>query len=504
MKLTLKRGIAFLLVVVITSNTYIPVYAQEEQEVQEIDLAKEKTAGLQKVDGKYYYFGEDGTALTGWIEIDGNMYYFAPDSGQAYTNTTEVINDVEYVFSSEGIATEKTSDEILTDENLGEENQEEFTQDDPSSSTDETFSQNPDSTSATEQENVGDGLVGGSEDLENEETTDEFHGKELEISEEQDKTEESILSGWDDSSGKLRYYSTSGEYLTGKCEVGGNWYYFDDDGVCLKNQWITDGEKKYYAMSNGVLRVGWLSFGNTYYYCGNDASIIQGIEYPVNGVMYSFDRDGVMEIEGGWGSYNGKLYYKNPATGFPYIGWVTFGSTHYYADGDGFMVTGWQNIRGKFYYFYEDTYVMARNTVIDGYQIDSEGVSVAKGIRDKIEEIKKYEGYPYVTGGNTPDGWDCSGCIQWIYQNIFGISLPRTTYEQVLQGSAVSIYDMSLWQPGDLIFFSSGSISHVGLYLGDNLMLHALGTQYGTRIDDVQWYDNWDSVVWLAAVRRVL
>ena len=117
MKLTLKRGIAFLLVVVITSNTYIPVYAQEEQEVQEIDLAKEKTAGLQKVDGKYYYFGEDGTALTGWIEIDGNMYYFAPDSGQAYTNTTEVINDVEYVFSSEGIATEKTSDEILTDEN---------------------------------------------------------------------------------------------------------------------------------------------------------------------------------------------------------------------------------------------------------------------------------------------------------------------------------------------------------------------------------------------------
>ena len=162
------------------------------------------------------------------------------------------------------------------------------------------------------------------------------------------------------------------------------------------------------------------------------------------------------------------------------------------------------NIRGKFYYFYEDTYVMARNTVIDGYQIDSEGVSVAKGIRDKIEEIKKYEGYPYVTGGDTPDGWDCSGCIQWIYQNIFGISLPRTTYEQVLQGSAVSIYDMSLWQLGDLIFFSSGSISHVGLYLGDNLMLHALGTRYGTRIDDVQWYDNWDSGVWLAAVRRVL
>lgn len=294
MKLTLKRGIAFLLVVVITSNTYIPVYAQEEQEVQEIDLAKEKTAGLQKVDGKYYYFGEDGTALTGWIEIDGNMYYFAPDSGQAYTNTTEVINDVEYVFSSEGIATEKTSDEILTDENLGEENQEEFTQDDPSSSTDETFSQNPDSTSATEQENVGDGLVGGSEDLENEETTDEFHGKELEISEEQDKTEESILSGWDESSGKLRYYSTSGEYLTGKCEVGGNWYYFDDDGVCLKNQWITDGEKKYYAMSNGVLRVGWLSFGNTYYYCNSNAEIVIGWQ-TIDGLRYYFDDNGVRQ-----------------------------------------------------------------------------------------------------------------------------------------------------------------------------------------------------------------
>lgn len=171
MKVTLKRGIAFLLAIVITSNTYIPVYAQEEQEEQEVALAKERTAGLQKVDGKYYYFGEDGTALTGWIEIDGNMYYFAPDSGQAYTNTTEVINDVEYVFSSEGVATEKISDEILTDENLGEENQEEFTQDNPSSSTDETFSQKPDGTSGTEQENVGEVLAGGSEDLENEETT---------------------------------------------------------------------------------------------------------------------------------------------------------------------------------------------------------------------------------------------------------------------------------------------------------------------------------------------
>lgn len=62
----------------------------------------------------------------------------------------------------------------------------------------------------------------------------------------------------------------------------------------------------------------------------------------------------------------------------------------------------------------------------------------------------------------------------------------------------------SLWKPGDLIFFGNGSVKHVGIYMGDGQMLHALGSKYGTRIDNVTWYDNWDKTVSLMLVRRIL
>ena len=291
-----------------------------------------------------------------------------------------------------------------------------------------------------------------------------------------------------------------------KASDGKYYYTAEDTGILQKKAgWIEKDDKSYFADGTGKLYSNqFIKFGDTYYYCGSDAALIKDQVYPVKGVLYKFDLEGIMIKESGWGSYGENKYYKNPATGFPYVGWVTFGSTWYYANSSGLMVKGWQYIGGEYYYFYPSTNIMARNTVIDGYAIGADGVSVDKALKDKIEMIKKYEGYPYAIGGNTPNGWDCSGFVQWIYKNIFGITLPRTTYYQAQQGLAISIHDKSLWQPGDLIFFSSGTMSHVGIYLGDNLMIHALGKKYGTRIDDVIWYDNWDHGVWLAAVRRII
>ena len=183
----------------------------------------------------------------------------------------------------------------------------------------------------------------------------------------------SFRVGWL-SFGDTYYYCGSNVAIVhGKQKIGNSWYYFDAQGIRQKNTWITNGTEKYYAMSDGTLRVGWLSFGDTYYYCGSDASIIRGIQYPVNGVLYTFDGQGVMKKEGGWGSYNGHRYYKNPATGFPYTGWISFGSTYYYANSNGWLVSGWQTIGGYRYYFYSDTYTMARNTTIDSIYIGSDG-----------------------------------------------------------------------------------------------------------------------------------
>ena len=87
--------------------------------------------------------------------------------------------------------------------------------------------------------------------------------------------------------------------------------------------------------------------------------------------------------------------------------------------------------------------------------------------RSQVVEIaKRYLGVPYVWGGTTPAGFDCSGFVQYVYRQV-GISLPRTTYDMLNVGQAVAPKDL---QPGDLFFTYSG---HVGIYVGGGSMIHA-------------------------------
>ncbi|MGW1808029.1 NlpC/P60 family protein [Streptomyces sp. NPDC002078] len=77
-------------------------------------------------------------------------------------------------------------------------------------------------------------------------------------------------------------------------------------------------------------------------------------------------------------------------------------------------------------------------------------------------------GKPYVWGATGPDSYDCSGLTQAAWKAA-GVSLPRTTYDQVNAGTTVSLADA---RPGDLIFFYD-DISHVGVYIGNGMMIHA-------------------------------
>ncbi|MEV6052746.1 NlpC/P60 family protein [Streptomyces sp. NPDC052107] len=77
-------------------------------------------------------------------------------------------------------------------------------------------------------------------------------------------------------------------------------------------------------------------------------------------------------------------------------------------------------------------------------------------------------GKPYVWGATGPDSYDCSGLTQAAWK-AGGVSLPRTTYDQVNAGTTVSLADA---RPGDLIFFYD-DISHVGMYIGNGMMIHA-------------------------------
>ncbi|QAA31360.1 NlpC/P60 family protein [Clostridium manihotivorum] len=83
-----------------------------------------------------------------------------------------------------------------------------------------------------------------------------------------------------------------------------------------------------------------------------------------------------------------------------------------------------------------------------------------------IDYAKNFLGTPYAYGGTTPRGFDCSGFTQYVYNN-FGQTIGRTTYNQVNSGQAVSRDNL---KPGDLVFTDPG---HVGMYVGDNQMIHA-------------------------------
>ncbi len=358
-----------------------------------------------------------------------------------------------------------------------------------------------------------------------------------------------VNHGWSEDG--LYYTFEDGTPAKGIVKIEGVSYYFDLETGKLQKQagWLEIDGKRYFVNDQGKLYVNqFISFGKTYYYCGPDAAIIKGKKYPVNGVLYTFDATGVLQITPGWGEYNGNKYYINPSTGFPYKGWITFGKTAYYANVKGFLVKGWQKIDGYQYYFYPSNYVMARDTTIDGIRIDSSGhaklraENYKKGnlcqflgidgrkyynflkthISDKTYIGTKYSKNSYKDGANGFSGWvnsagagmDCEGFIDnvlkqcgashpmsvggggkgWVaYNNHHGLPYYDYSSKEDMLASGILDYGDIIW-----MFDTSGpnsisSIHHVGIFVGSNpyedKLWHstfAMSNQYGSTVNGNQ------------------
>lgn len=111
-----------------------------------------------------------------------------------------------------------------------------------------------------------------------------------------------------------------------------------------------------------------------------------------------------------------------------------------------------------------------------------------------VKYAKKFLGLPYVWGGTSLEsGADCSGFTQAVYAH-FGVSIGRTTYDQVNDGKAISTTDKSKWKKGDLILPHSG---HVVMYIGDGQVIHEPKSGDVCKISDVYFGTPY-------AVRRVI
>ena len=88
-----------------------------------------------------------------------------------------------------------------------------------------------------------------------------------------------------------------------------------------------------------------------------------------------------------------------------------------------------------------------------------------------VQSSMQYIGVPYVFGGNTPSGFDCSGYVRYVFAQA-GIYLPRMADEQYYSTTPISTTEL---RAGDLVFFTTYTYgpSHVGIYLGDGQFIHA-------------------------------
>ena len=108
-----------------------------------------------------------------------------------------------------------------------------------------------------------------------------------------------------------------------------------------------------------------------------------------------------------------------------------------------------------------------------------------------VDYATQFVGNPYVWGGTSlTNGADCSGFVQSVYAN-FGVSLPRTSYEQQNAGTEVSYADA---QPGDLICYGG----HVAIYMGNGRIVHASNSVDGIKISDNAAYRT------IVSVRRLV
>ncbi|OTA52542.1 hydrolase Nlp/P60 [Limosilactobacillus reuteri] len=274
----------------------------------------------------------------------------------------------------------------------------------------------------------------------------------------------------------------SAQEKTGWVNENNNWTYYNNGQVTNGRDYTylptINGEgHSWYLVDNGVVQSGVQQWAGSYYdfdannnYQRVDNNYVQSQW----GDWYLFGNDG--RIQTGVQQWAGTYYYFDPTTYLrvdndyrqsQWGDWYLFGN-------DGRILSGLQNWKGQTYYFDPSTFkkVVNSDVTVNGtkYHLDNDGIAKAvSNVDAKVDKALSQRGVPYVWGGNTPAGFDCSGLVQWAYG--LGSSY-RTTYQQATLGAHKR--DVINAPKGSLLFFGSdGAPYHVAISLGDGSYVHA-------------------------------
>lgn len=194
--------------------------------------------------------------------------------------------------------------------------------------------------------------------------------------------------GWRLQGGNWYYYKSDGTKATGWINPDNNWYYLYGNGVMAKN-WSYLGGKWYFFKPSGAMQYGWIKDNNKWYYLQGDGSMTTGLKL-IDGRKYFLDSSGAMRtgwmlISGqwyyfntggdmltGWIRPNGNWYYLYP-NGVMATGWLELNGNWYYLRSNGAMATGWISGNNAYYYLNPSTGRMAKDTVVNGWEIGVDG-----------------------------------------------------------------------------------------------------------------------------------
>ena len=272
-----------------------------------------------KIDGKTYYFDDDGEMVVGWqyLEIPGTGY-----RDDLFDNRPVFEIGLQYkwyYFDQDGVLQEFVGKQVL------------------------------EAKTAT--------------------NTNKHHGEQYDSPAEKrvyyfedQRSYHTLKTGWISDEGHWYYLQedgsfdaridslTVGELVRGWTNDNSTWYYLDPETGIMQTGWKQLGNKWYYLRSSGAMATGWYQEGSTWYY----------LDEP-NGDMKT-----------GW-QYLGNKWYYLRSSGAMATGWYQEGSTWYYLNAsNGDMKTGWFQVGGKWYYAYNSG-ALAVNTTVEGYYVNYNG-----------------------------------------------------------------------------------------------------------------------------------